>query len=737
MSSVTDIYTKHYSEERKKQFEDRVREIFDGSMSEESVASMVAEEFRTGKKFGGRMGFRNGMSTKKGIMQISENKTDKEYESEFEDPDYYKNTIEDMLKSYEPEEMSNLIGPFSMGYLMRSVSDYIEKGGDPTIAADLQIRVQDFINTQSENFQKLPKDEQDIIINENNKDFEENKNIIPGLPDNTAYYINRDNKTVDYEEAKNGGRMGFSKGKAVMTLADVIMRLTKGYIKVTGKKPEGLDLIKIKQEARQKLIDQNKVIEFPQKRSFKEEIKLMYKDKIDPNSEIGKSVRMEADAGKKLKKLNMSDAEIDLRGNRPYDTDEQIKKKLMDQNKKSLDSMKNKLNEPDNMATGGRAGYYGGGQAMVGEDLSEIGHGSDSLMARNMQLAPNSMATTSTGLNYLLGQDNDTARVPYKDAGPVILPKPKPKNFSKTLDMLNTKAAANMLDTKTYANLVGEFAKKAFDNGELSEVEYMRIIQPLFGEVGEMVTNQIQDDQNYLEKYAEGGRAKYSKGKIVKGIMNLFKKTPENTIKEFLSKRQFMKDIVGNTEKAKKARELKMLKDAADEARNNPGFKFKDIDIDKEIRPIFDQSKDRILNSDGGRIGYASKGDVSLLDFINVNASGSKSGKNQIQGAPEGITVDSSTINAIIDLDIPINEKLNIIGSYAYGKGRNKIEKGDKELFLDEGGYKDRNIGLGVNQDGEGLSGSVIRNLETGDDDVQIKFLKKFSKGGIAGMLGE
>ena len=36
-------------------------------------------------------------------------------------------------------------------------------------------------------------------------------------------------------------------------------------------------------------------------------------------------------------------------------------------------------------------------------------------MARNMQLAPNSMATTSTGLNYLLGEDNDTVRVPYSD----------------------------------------------------------------------------------------------------------------------------------------------------------------------------------------------------------------------------------------------------------------------------------------------------------------------------------
>ena len=72
-----------------------------------------------------------------------------------------------------------------------------------------------------------------------------------------------------------------------------------------------------------------------------------------------------------------------------------------------------------------RNGYYGGGQAMVGEDLSQIGHGSDSLMARNMQLAPNSMATTSTGLNYLLGEDNDTVRVPYNE-GKMVLPKPKP-----------------------------------------------------------------------------------------------------------------------------------------------------------------------------------------------------------------------------------------------------------------------------------------------------------------------
>ena len=77
-------------------------------------------------------------------------------------------------------------------------------------------------------------------------------------------------------------------------------------------------------------------------------------------------------------------------------------------------------------AAGGRAGLYQGGQAQIEPDLSGIGHGSDALMARNMLIAPGSQATTSTGLNYLLGEDNDTTRVPYKDAGPVVLPKPKP-----------------------------------------------------------------------------------------------------------------------------------------------------------------------------------------------------------------------------------------------------------------------------------------------------------------------
>jgi len=95
---------------------------------------------------------------------------------------------------------------------------------------------------------------------------------------------------------------------------------------------------------------------------------------------------------------------------------------------------------------------------------------------------------------------------------PDILPKPKPKQYTKILDMLNTKAAANQFSPKTYINLVGEFSKKAYDNGELSEKEYMKIIQPLFGDTGIMASDKIKKYEDELNKYANGGRIGFLDG---------------------------------------------------------------------------------------------------------------------------------------------------------------------------------------------------------------------------------
>jgi hypothetical protein len=196
-----------------------------------------------------------------------------------------------------------------------------------------------------------------------------------------------------------------------------------------------------------------------------------------------------------------------------------------------------------------------------------------------------------------------------------------------------------------------------------------------------------------------------------------------------MERRKFLKTMVGNTEKNRKARELEMLKKAIEEARENPGFEFPSgqelrTEIEKKIGPIL--LKDRKLNADGGRIGLK---DGPKFD---VQASGTKSGKQQIQNAPEGFTIDKETFNAIIKADIPLSEKIDLLASYQYGKGRDRIEKDDQELFLSEGGFKDRNIGFGFNKDNEGIGGTLMYNMETGKPRLNIGFKKSFAKGGIA-----
>ena len=73
----------------------------------------------------------------------------------------------------------------------------------------------------------------------------------------------------------------------------------------------------------------------------------------------------------------------------------------------------------DPSATGGRAGFYTGGITDVEPSLDDIGHGSDALNARTRLMSPGAQATTSTGLNYLLAEDNDNMRVPFSEGNTV------------------------------------------------------------------------------------------------------------------------------------------------------------------------------------------------------------------------------------------------------------------------------------------------------------------------------
>jgi len=100
----------------------------------------------------------------------------------------------------------------------------------------------------------------------------------------------------------------------------------------------------------------------------------------------------------------------------------------------------------------------------------------------------------------------------FLEQGQPIVPKPKPKQYLKSLEVLNTKAAVNTLSPKTYTNLVGQISRKAFDNKEISASDYYDTVMPLFGETGEMVTEKIEQYDAELDRYADGGRVNFGKG---------------------------------------------------------------------------------------------------------------------------------------------------------------------------------------------------------------------------------
>ena len=168
------------------------------------------------------------------------------------------------------------------------------------------------------------------------------------------------------------------------------------------------------------------------------------------------------------------------------------------------------------------------------------------------------------------------------------------------------------------------------------------------------------------------------------------------------------------------------------------GFKKpKDSDADSQESSYddgpadFDPDADNETFAQGGRAGF--KDGPKLTDFLNVQAQGSKSGKQQIFGAPSGITIDQESYDFVANLDIPVSEKINLLANIAKGKGRTRIEKDDQEIFLDEGGSKSRNIGAEFNRGGEGLGGKIMYNLESGDPTLNITYKKSFADGGRAG----
>jgi len=149
-----------------------------------------------------------------------------------------------------------------------------------------------------------------------------------------------------------------------------------------------------------------------------------------------------------------------------------------------------------------------GGQVIKGPDMGSTAHGSSELASRQRVLQPGGQMTTSTGLNYLLGED-DNNRIPFNDG--LLVPKEKPRALN-WLNILDSEKAYNTLGPRTYFNMVSKFATEAKEKGDISDKQYIEIMQPFFGKGGETITRKIDEEREYLDKYADGGRIGFKLG---------------------------------------------------------------------------------------------------------------------------------------------------------------------------------------------------------------------------------
>jgi hypothetical protein len=440
------------------------------------------------------------------------------------------------------------------------------------------------------------------------------------------------------------------------------------------------------------------------------------------------------------------------------ETDEQIKKRLMDQNKKSLDSMKKKLDEPDDMASGGRAGFALGSMVnqapltpapSYGEpQTNNVAQGRESFFGQPLfdkdgfRLGDQRYGTGLVGgpQMALPGLTNQTPGGPMQSPTMGFQPQATFNSFNQIGSL-----PGNFQPTQNVApGTQPQATFNSFDqivNPDLKDQREQALLNlnNEFFPTPSYDPPQVPEEQKITDPYQRAGDYKRQQDTTPVTTPDEVRNKGNTVAQAFGAKPGALNQALGLAYGGRaglyQGGQAQIEPDLSGIGHGSDALMARNMLIAPGSQATTSTGLNYLLGEDNDttRVPYKEKGSVTLADLIKVNASGSKSGKNQIMGAPDGITADTETFNAIIKMDIPIMEKINLLGSYGYGKDRFKVEKGNKELFLGEGGYKDRNIGLGVNQGGEGLSGSVIRNLETGDNDYQLKFLKSFAEGGRIG----
>ena len=116
------------------------------------------------------------------IVPVGGKKTyDTEGVQKYSNPAFWQDEIKEIIESFtRTEGMKTAIGPYNMTYLLNSYDQFLDHGGNPEVAKQLQKDIQNFINSYTESFKALPEDKKKERQDSFNKDMEKYKGNFPG-----------------------------------------------------------------------------------------------------------------------------------------------------------------------------------------------------------------------------------------------------------------------------------------------------------------------------------------------------------------------------------------------------------------------------------------------------------------------------------------------------------------------------------------------------------------------------
>jgi hypothetical protein len=259
--------------------------------------------------------------------------------------------------------------------------------------------------------------------------------------------------------------------------------------------------------------------------------------------------------------------------------------------------------------------FYTGGMVDVEPNLSDIGHGSDALMARTRLVAPNSQATTSTGLNYLLAEDNDNIRVPFAKGK---LADAARRKFMKTAGGITAGIGALKAGLINLGEEAAPVAQKVMENfsSKASEAPgyFFDLVTKIksFGKKSKIGPQERMDEYSYTGKNGDEytltedivtGDAQITKDKMGVGSSGdkTFDTINDRTVLEYKAPK---KDVDVETQRMiDEGAEYEEYRVEFDQDGTQAGADAIDESVQKEI--IEEAAETITKKSDGGRIGFS------------------------------------------------------------------------------------------------------------------------------------